>query len=216
MINTIIMTDEDLRKLREWRRRIIPKVETTGYVQGRQAVSRRFETINGTIGDHLEVIIVSRVVERRYTPIGTEGEAPKPICFALASARKGMHPHKDSARPQSTACDFCEWDRWQLVKGRWQKRCREYRRLAIIAPFAPDEIKVLRFPPASLAAWRDYTKKILAPIGKRHFQVVTALSLNENVDYPSLRFKFRSVLPEKWRSKANGFRKQSIKVLMEP
>ena len=184
-------------------RRIIPQVDPYA-----------FWANEGNAGAQLEAVIVGRIVERRYQP---EGDlTAKPICFALADSRKRMRPHRDSIKPQSPGCDQCRRNKWRLTRGRWQRACREYRRLAVIVPFALDEIRVLRVPPASLKAWRNYTMRTLSAVNKRYFEVITMLRLNDEVDFVSLKFTLsREPVPPKIRSRIGELRAKAVDILFE-
>ncbi|MGO9059030.1 MAG: hypothetical protein ACLQU2_16810 [Candidatus Binataceae bacterium] len=164
----------------------------------------------------LAVILLSRAIERSYYESEDTYDKP-PACFALATGNGlGMTPHKRSREPQAVSCDTCQWNRYGTAQNGKGKRCREYRRLAVLAQGADDLIAILRVPPTSIRPFRNFLHRVLMKRGVQMHEAYTRLSFKPGSKFPVLIFKFMGVLPESVLKKVRQHLKSAIDIATAP
>lgn len=162
------------------------------------------------------VILLARAVERAYYSEEDTYDKP-PVCFSLATGNGlKMTPHQRSQKPQAAACDTCQWNRYGTSGTGKGKRCREYRRLAVFAQGADDQITILRVPPTSIRPFRNYLHRVLMKRGVQMHEVYTRVSFKTEPSFPVLIFKFMGVLPESVLKKVRQHLKSAIDIATAP
>ena len=136
-----------------------------------------------------------------YTRKYKEGEALLPDCFAVSldADQKLWAPHANAYAPQAMNCDACEHNKWGTAddgdgKG---KACRDQRRLVVLAAdsfksgalgLEDATLGVMELPPTSIKNWKKYYNDMRVAYGVDSFAYVTKFTLDENVDYPVVKY----------------------------
>lgn len=137
----------------------------------------------------IRVVIVDFVTIRNFydRPFDPKNPCP-PACFAISVTPTGMAPPKDVPVRQSDECGKCPMNEFGSAGD--GKACKEGRMLAVIPEDADatTELSVLTVSPTALKAFDGYVRSVANALQKAPFQIVTEVSFDANVDYPSLRF----------------------------
>lgn len=115
-----------------------------------------------------------------------EGSDSKPTCYSV----DGVAPATDSEERQAKSCSTCPHNQWGsriTEAGTKAKRCSDVKRLAVSSPNQINDPMLLRVPPSSLKKWNEYTS-LLAKRGCTPTHVITKVSFEPNVAYPSINF----------------------------
>ncbi len=115
-----------------------------------------------------------------------EGSDSKPTCYSV----DGVAPAADSEERQAKSCSTCPHNQWGsriTETGTKAKRCSDVKRLAVSSPNQINDPMLLRVPPSSLKKWNEYTS-LLAKRGCTPTHVITKVSFEPNVAYPSINF----------------------------
>ena len=117
-----------------------------------------------------------------------EGEYSEPDCFAVGREIKSMRPPQSVENPVSELCDICPNNEFGS-KGRG-KACSNNVLLAVLPEdFAEDsELYTLKVSATALKHWTKYVRE-LSNMNVDPIQVVTSITMDEDLAYPSLRFK---------------------------
>jgi hypothetical protein len=137
----------------------------------------------------LNCIVVDYVNKNMYYEDDyVEGEFSPPDCFAIGRIIKEMKPHESVEKPINEQCVDCEFNQFGS-KGRG-KRCGNNIMLAILPEdFTDDsELFTLKVSATALQPWTKYVRELEAN-GVDPVQVVTSLTFEEGLSYPSVRFK---------------------------
>lgn len=158
----------------------------------RVSQSKMFKLPDGT--EHpgpLHMVIVDHITRRSWydRPFDKKNPSP-PACAAASRETTGMLPMAASPDKQSNACTGCPNDEWGTANQGNGKACKESRDLAVIPDDADATTKpfFLEVSPTGLKAYDGYVRSIASSLQKASFQVVTEVSFDPNLDYPSLRF----------------------------
>ena len=137
----------------------------------------------------LNCIIVDYVNKNMwYEADYIDGEFSAPNCYAIGREIKTMAPSSAVEKPVAESCIDCDYNQFGS-KGRG-KMCGNNVLLAILPEdFTEDsELLTLKISPTGLKAWTNYVRNLSAQ-GVDPVQVVTSLSFEEGLSYPSVRFK---------------------------
>ena len=119
---------------------------------------------------------------------GATGEEAKPTCFS----NNGHTPDAQSAEPQCQTCAACKWNVFGTSRGAdgslgKGKACSDFVRVVLCTPDNPEELYLLRVPPASIRALGELSKTLNAR--KVPYQaVVTEISFDMQEATPRLVF----------------------------
>lgn len=186
-------------------------------LMGRISLGDKTFRIDGeNAGSTLHVIMLARGVERVYRD--PEDDYTQPVCcFAVSTGDgRGMAPHERSPSPQSDACDHCRWNLYNTANKGRGKKCKEYRRIALLTP-GDKTVRLLRLPPTSLAPFRNYRVRLRTKRGLEMHQAITRLGFRPSRLFPVLRFMFVKPVEEKHREEVEkNFRWESNLLLMAP
>lgn len=137
----------------------------------------------------LNLVIVDFVTGRYFydRPFDSKNPCP-PACYAISVQPTSMAPPKDVPDRQSDNCTGCPMNEFGSAGD--GKACKESRVLAVIPEDADanTEIAVLKVSPTALKAFDSYVRSVAGTLSKAPFQVVTQVSFDANLKYPSLRF----------------------------
>lgn len=111
-----------------------------------------------------------------------------PMCAAIGSDIATLSPFADSTDVQCDSCAACPMNQFGSA-GRG-KACQNSRLLALLPPDAGADtpLMVLKVSPTALRSFDGYVATIARSFQMPPLAVITEISLDPNVDYPSLRF----------------------------
>jgi len=121
-----------------------------------------------------------------YTKPYQEGDFEEPECYAVGREIKTMAPTIED--PVSATCDTCPNNKFGS-KGRG-KACSNNVLLAILPEdFTEDsDVFTIKASATAIKSWTNYVRE-LSSVNVDPIQVVTSLSFETGLAYPSLRFK---------------------------
>jgi len=111
-----------------------------------------------------------------------------PTCFALGLEPTSLVPSDNSPEKQASACSSCPMNQFGSAgKG---KACTNNRLIAVLPPDADVDtpIWIMKVSPTALKAFDGYVTQVARQFNLPPIGVVTEVSFDENVAYPSLRF----------------------------
>jgi hypothetical protein len=110
--------------------------------------------LDGCFVDRSEV-----VCKQFYEEDYVDGADDPPACWSS----NGIGPSIESAKPQSTRCDICQWNirgsDVSKLSGKAIKACRDEKWTAFIPIKYPTMIFQLKITPGSFKTWKAYTDK---------------------------------------------------------
>jgi len=167
--------------------------------------NKTFQTPDGkTSQGPLSVVILDhRSFNSYYTKRYDPNNPAPPDCFAIAKIIAELAPHEEAADPQAESCAECPMNQWGSAATGKGKACRNQVRLAVAAADATpsSEPMILRVSPTALKSWNGLVND-LESIGRIPLQMVTEISFDQNLAYPSLLFQAveeHDRLEEFWR-----------------
>jgi len=137
----------------------------------------------------LNCIIVDYINMYAYYEQGyVEGEFSPPDCTAIGREIKLMKPASTVEKPVNPDCESCNFNKFES-RGRG-KACSNNILLAVLPEdFTIDsELYTLKISATALKPWANYVRELSA-MAVDPVQVVTSLSFEESLSYPSVRFK---------------------------
>jgi len=186
-------TGTDLQSVQERIRNRLAKInETTQQISGQNISTKGkvFRLPDGkTSQGPLNCIIVDYVNKNMYYKEAyVEGEFAEPDCYAVGREIKLLRPSENAQDPQNEVCEDCPHNQFGS-KGRG-KACANNVLLAILPEdFTEDsEIYTLKVSATGLKHWTKYVRD-LSNADVDPIQVVTSISMDPDLAYPSLRFK---------------------------
>jgi hypothetical protein len=138
----------------------------------------------------LEVVIVraAKGVSKVFYATGyVEGSDSKPTCYS----NDGVAPATDAAEPQAKQCATCAQNQWGAritESGKKGKACSDSVRLAVAPAGNPNDPMLLRVPATSIAALREFYKRVNDRGAQLH-DVVTKIGFDYSVAHPALTFR---------------------------
>ena len=150
---------------------------------------KTFNLPDGTKVSELEVVIVDFIATNNfYEGAYDKDNIQPPACFAIGQVISQMVPSDNSPVKQSDACATCPMNQFGSAGN--GKACKNMRRLAVLPSDADADtpLYVLDVSPTGLKSFDGYVKSVAAKFGVLPIGVVTTISMDPNVDYPSLRF----------------------------
>lgn len=111
-----------------------------------------------------------------------------PLCAAIGTEPSLLAPYADSTEKQCDTCAACPQNQFGSA-GRG-KACQNSRILALLAPDADAEtpFMLMKVSPTALKSFDGYVASIARSFQAPPLAVITEISLDANLDYPSLRF----------------------------
>jgi hypothetical protein len=137
----------------------------------------------------LEVVVVDFVaVNKFYEGAYDKDNITPPACFAIGSNPAKLVPSPNAPLPQAKTCAECPMNAFgSSGKG---KACKNERLLAVLPPDGADDTPLwtLGVSPTGIKGFDGYVANVARTFNTVPVGVVTTVSLDPNVDYPSLRF----------------------------
>lgn len=150
-----------------------------------------FTLPNGDTSDMLRVIIVDFVAYNAYydKPYNSNQIVP-PNCFALGLEPASMVPSDNSPEPQSGSCAACWANQFKSSPNGAGKACQNTRLLALIEPEGDIDspIMILKVSPTALKNFDAYVAGVARSFQRPPRGVITEITFDANLKYPSLRF----------------------------
>lgn len=113
-----------------------------------------------------------------------------PICAAIDREITSMSPFIDAPSVQHDSCSACPQNQYHSAARGNGKACQNSRLLAILPPDANAEtpLMILKVSPTGLRSFDGYVASIARSFNMPPLAVVTEITIDPNLDYPSLRF----------------------------
>jgi hypothetical protein len=111
-----------------------------------------------------------------------------PLCAAIGAEPGSLAPFNDSPAKQCDTCAACPQNQFGSA-GRG-KACQNSRLLALLPLDATEDtpLMLLKVSPTALRSFDGYVASIARSFSAPPIGVVTEISFDDNLDYPSLRF----------------------------
>lgn len=142
------------------------------------------------------VILASRGGQRAwYRSAVVDGAGAPPDCSSQDGITGTGVNTLEGGKPGKHECSSCPWDQWKSKRGGADsnaKDCKEFAQV-LVATIDGSMPTLVTVPPTSLKALKAYAIKLMDG-GKRHYTVVTRLSLEKvsgsGPDYSRIKFDF--------------------------
>ena len=132
----------------------------------------------------VDVVSANFLYDGAYDP----NDITPPICAAIGADIASLAPFDDAVDKQCDTCAACPQNQFGS-KGKG-KACQNTRLLALLTPDADVDspLMVLKVSPTALRSFDGYVASIARSFQMPPLGVITEISLDPNVDYPTLRF----------------------------
>lgn len=164
--------------------------------------NKKFQFADDTTHDGpIDVIIVDFVYRNEYyTSTYNAKEIVPPTCFAVAEDASMLTPSPRSPKVQvkeGMPCSSCQWDAYGTHPSGRGKACKNTIYLAVLPADATEKTKLrtVKVSPTGMSGFNAYTEKVGKLAQLPVYGVVTALSFDPNMSYPTLQFEAVSPNP---------------------
>jgi hypothetical protein len=140
----------------------------------------------------LDVVVVDFVYRNEYYPAAfNRKEIVAPTCFAVSPEQVSLTPTENSPKKQAVKCNECQWDKWGSSPQGDGKACKNTIYMAVLQPDATDEspLFVIKTSPTAIRPFNVHVANVGRKARLPLWAVVTRLSFDPNLPYPSLRFE---------------------------
>lgn len=140
----------------------------------------------------LDLIIVDFVYRNEYYPGAfNRKELVAPTCFAVSPEQASLVPTDHSPKKQAEKCNECQWDRWGSSPQGDGKACKNTIYMAVLQPDATSDTPmfVIKTSPTAIRPFNVHVANVGRKARLPLWAVLTRLSFDPNVSYPSLRFE---------------------------
>lgn len=154
-----------------------------------QVKGKVFTLPDGSKVDTLDVVIVDFMsVNNFYEGVYDPKNITPPTCFAIGQVPTSLVPSVNAPVRQSDACSACPMNAFGSAGD--GKACKNQRRLAVLPPEADEDtpLWVLDVSPTGLKSFDGYVRSAASKFGVLPIGLITTISFDDTVDYPSLRF----------------------------
>lgn len=133
-------------------------------------------------GNKLDVIVLGDVHENAYYDQPFDADNPvSPACFAFGNDASTMEPHEGAKDPQSAKCATCKWNAFGSADNGKGKKCRNIRKLAVIAAdqlndVVGAELAFAKIPPTSVTNFSTHTKRVADVAHRPLWAAITSIS----------------------------------------
>lgn len=162
---------------------------------------KQFALPDGTkTRDPLRVVIVDFQSFNAYYPNGFDKDnITPPACAAIGEIPINLVPFDESPDRQADTCKECPQNQWESdPKGGKGKACKNQRIAAVLPPDADDDTPMwtLKVSPTGIKSFDGYVNGLQSKLQSAPFMVITTVSFDDSVDYPSLKFSDPEVLED--------------------
>lgn len=153
---------------------------------------KTFHLPDGTVADELQVIIVDFTAYNAfYEGAYNKDAVVPPTCFAINPILVRMAPSENSPVKQSDSCGTCPMNQFNTASnGGGGKACKNMRRLCVLPVDADEDapLWILDTSPTACKSFDGYVRSIATKFNVLPVGVVTTVSFDPNLDYPTMRF----------------------------
>lgn len=154
-----------------------------------QLKNKQFCLPDGAKVDELQVVIVDFIATNNfYEGVYDPKNIVPPTCFAIGQIPTALVPSDNAPVKQSDACGTCPMN--QFGSSGDGKACKNMRRLAVLPPDADADtpLLILDVSPTGLKSFDGYVRSAASKFHMLPIGLVTTVTFDPGVDYPSLRF----------------------------
>jgi len=154
-----------------------------------QVKGKVFTLPDGSKVDELQVVIVDFIATNNfYEGVYDPKNIVPPTCFALGQIPTALVPSDNAPVKQSDTCASCPMN--QFGSAGDGKACKNMRRLAVLPPDADEDTPLLMLDvsPTGLKSFDGYVRSAASKFQMLPIGLVTTVTFDPAVDYPSLRF----------------------------
>jgi hypothetical protein len=179
---------------------------------------KKFRIGDIKLPDLFDCVIAEFAFEKTYySSAYNPDKAASPDCYAI-SFNEPAAPHELAENPQSDRCSTCKWNEFGSAAVGKGRACKDGRRLILYAYGANGadftQTAQLKVPAASLKAWGQYCSMVRRQYGLPVAWVITTISMDEDSDYPSLKFNCKGPVTNPAEIDEIGFRDAGNKLLV--
>lgn len=145
----------------------------------------------------IQIVILDHNTQNNFFPNAFDKDNPEPpVCYAISEPAsqngdiKNMVPCDSAPDKQAESCNTCLMNQFGSAANGKGKACKNSYLLATVNPDgdAEDPILALSVSPSGLKRYASYVRTLGAK-GLLPVSVITEVSFDEGVDYPSLVFR---------------------------
>lgn len=178
---------------------------------------KKFRIGDAKLPDKFDCVIAEFAFEKQFYADAYNPDKPaSPDCYAI-SFEEPTKPHENVEHPVSESCKTCPHNEFGSANVGKGKACKDGRRLILYAYGANGvdftQTAQIKVPAASLKAWGQYCGMVRRQYGLPISWVVTTLELDEDSDYPALKFSCKGPCPQDGVMEI-GYREAANKLLI--
>ena len=159
---------------------------------------KRFAFQDAVLDESLNVVILDHCFENQFYEGAYDPESPSaPICTSIGKSEKDLAPNPEvvGIQVQHETCAGCPQNEFGSAATGRGKACKNSRKLALISVpeqgltaenIASSTVAYLRLSPTALRGFSGYLKRITATLQAPLYAVITTLSFDESLDFPSV------------------------------
>lgn len=154
-----------------------------------QIKNKEFNLPDGSKCSELQVVIVDFIaINNFYEGVYDSKNITPPTCFAIGQIPTALVPSNNAPVKQSDTCAACPMN--QYGSSGDGKACKNMRRLAVLPPDADEDtpLWILDVSPTGLKSFDGYVRSAASKFGVLPIGLITTVTFDPGVDYPSLRF----------------------------
>jgi hypothetical protein len=136
-----------------------------------------------------QVVVVDFTSRNEYYEGAFDKDAiTPPTCFAIGDNPKALIASDNAPEKQASDCNGCPMNAFGSRGA--GKACKNTRVLAVLPPEADDNTPLwtIKVSPTGIKGWDAYANSVVRQFGVPPAGVVTTVSFDDGVDYPSLKF----------------------------
>jgi hypothetical protein len=161
---------------------------------------KKWRVDDETLPAELHVVVGVATYEKTYYDRDYDpGASFPPACFAAATSIEDLVPHDTSPDPQHTVCSECPLNKFETARIGKGKACKDHRKMILVnwteeKGLETGQLAQYRLSPASLKNWGSYVKAVGLKLNVPTSAVVTTMTIDEEPDFPVVKFALHSVL----------------------
>ena len=152
---------------------------------------RKFRDPDGNKHDTISGVIVDFIAKRAwYEGAYNKDNIVPPNCFTLGfEPHANLLPSINAPDKQNEDCKTCQKGQFKSADNGKGKACKESYVLALLPPDAEEdtELRTLEISATGIKPFEKYVRDLARDYGKAPYVFVTEFSMDDNVDYASVR-----------------------------
>lgn len=140
----------------------------------------------------LRAIITNWSYTRSYFPgVYNPNNIKPPVCSSVGENEETLAPGEDVENAQASSCEECPKNAWGSDAAGKGKACKNGIRLAVVPPTPKPNQRpwIIEVSPTGIKQFNKYVNALYKQEGLLTCQVLTDISFDETVDYPTLQFE---------------------------